>query len=452
LKGEDVRTLLVACGGHRYLEPIPSVSTLDATQRTEIRRKAGLERASWEKPIADLTLRGLSALLKRIEELGPEERRARSMSLWDALADLEQRQGSSAFLGTYSWSYSHETKTARFDAAFVRLLNEAAWITDTDGTLRRPSEIIFETLSWKSSPFLLSKIRFKPRELDQFARASGFEPGALDLLLKLGITSEADVRARLGLRPESSSRKVADDGSADADHGTRRDSGRRAPTVPDPAASGLGRTDIARADGEQHITVAGAAHTTASRPVSPSARGTEDQQQAGHADSIQGGRGSGARAPEGVGSRLFVSYVGTHPDGEESDPDDLEQGARMALEEKAIALILKWEPLWQRTPPDNPGFDLFQLDADGQPHRWCEVKAMTSSLDDRPVGLSHTQFDFAREHGLDYWLYIVERAGQPDATVVRIQDPAGKARTFTFDHGWRAIAEVNVGHVERPLG
>lgn len=68
---------------------------------------------------------------------------------------------------------------------------------------------------------------------------------------------------------------------------------------------------------------------------------------------------------------------------------------------------------------------------------------MTGSLRDRPVGLSHTQFDCAREHGKDYWLYVVERAGAKDARIVRIQDPAGKARTFTFDHGWLDIAAVD---------
>jgi hypothetical protein len=68
---------------------------------------------------------------------------------------------------------------------------------------------------------------------------------------------------------------------------------------------------------------------------------------------------------------------------------------------------------------------------------------MTGSLDDRPVGLSHTQFECAREHGADYWLYVVEYAGNEGARVVRVQDPAGKARTFTFDHGWIDVAELD---------
>ena len=80
---------------------------------------------------------------------------------------------------------------------------------------------------------------------------------------------------------------------------------------------------------------------------------------------------------------------------------------------------------------------------DEQPARWCEVKAMTCSLTDRPVGLSRTQFDCAREHGDSYWLYVVEQAGTDSARIVRIQDPAGNAHTFTFDHGWLDIAELD---------
>jgi hypothetical protein len=68
---------------------------------------------------------------------------------------------------------------------------------------------------------------------------------------------------------------------------------------------------------------------------------------------------------------------------------------------------------------------------------------MTETLEVRPVGLSREQFEWAREHGDAYWLYAVERAGTDQARIVRIQDPAGKARTFTFDRGWLDIAEVD---------
>ena len=90
---------------------------------------------------------------------------------------------------------------------------------------------------------------------------------------------------------------------------------------------------------------------------------------------------------------------------------------------------------------NNPKFDLVQVDGNRKPIRWCEVKAMTGSLDDRPVTLSRAQFDCALANGEDYWIYVVERVGTPNARVVRIQDTAGNAKTYTFDRGWLAIAK-----------
>ena len=133
-----------------------------------------------------------------------------------------------------------------------------------------------------------------------------------------------------------------------------------------------------------------------------------------------------------------------HLDDVEPDHDGLDQQARIALEEDAIQCILAREPQLQRTPTHNPGYDLLEVDDSGQPTRWIEVKAMSGSLSDRPVGISHTQFDCAREHREAYWLYVVEHAGDNHRVrIVRIQDPTGKARTFTFDRGWLDVAQVD---------
>lgn len=39
----------------------------------------------------------------------------------------------------------------------------------------------------------------------------------------------------------------------------------------------------------------------------------------------------------------------------------------------------------------------------------------------------------ARAFGERHWLYVVEQARTQQARIVRFQDPAGEARTFTFD-------------------
>jgi hypothetical protein len=355
-------------------------------------------------------LRGLPELLKLINELDSDSRRVRALLLWDALNDLESRQGSGAFLGTYTWGYSRESKTARFDTAFVRMLNDASWIADSAGTLRRPSEVLFDSLGWIPNPFLLSKIRFRTPVIDQLARAAGFEPGVLDLLKTLGVTSEAELRQRLGVPTERPAGNH--DGAEEVHDGLKTPRVTGTLVLPDPDS------------------------TAGDAPIS-----------GGHGGPLTGDRGDrtggGERTLGSGGGKAFISYVATHSDDGGPDPDSLDQAARMSLEAKAIALILSREPKWRPTTTHNPGFDLFEAGADGRPCRWCEVKAMTGTLDDRPVGMSHIQFEYAREHGRDYWLYVVEHAGDESARIVRVQDPAGKARTFTFDSGWLDVANVD---------
>ena len=161
-----------------------------------------------------------------------------------------------------------------------------------------------------------------------------------------------------------------------------------------------------------------------------------------------GGHGTSARRKvQSRGRREFISYVAVQSDDEkESDPDHLSQQERMNLEAKSIQVILKEEPELERTPANNPGFDLTQPGPDGQPIKWVEVKAMKATLDDHPVALTRTQFERAQKHGKAYWLYVVENAATPEhARIVRIRNPAGRARRFTFDHGWRAVSkETNV--------
>lgn len=156
------------------------------------------------------------------------------------------------------------------------------------------------------------------------------------------------------------------------------------------------------------------------------------------------GNHQGRRSPGSKGGRPFISYLGTHPDDEGPDPDGLDRPKRMQLEAKAIEKIIALEPNLQKTAEGNKGFDLYEEDAEGNVVRWVEVKSMTGSLNDRPVGLSRAQFDLASERREDFWLYVVEHASEIEAArVVKIQDPAGRAGTFTFDSGWLSIAEIS---------
>ena len=66
----------------------------------------------------------------------------------------------------------------------------------------------------------------------------------------------------------------------------------------------------------------------------------------------------------------------------------------------------------RRTPPNNAGFDLEEVDPDGDTVRWVEVKAMKGTFDDHSVGVTSTQFKFAQERLDGYWLYVVATVGK----------------------------------------
>lgn len=461
LRGEDVRELLEACGAVRHLRPVPAPSEPFWSERfRELRVRAGHpETSGYKDRVEDWDLHGLEGLLALLPKLAPGQRAERAQLLWESLDELEERRGRGIFALKYTWSH-YGNYSAHDDSSFVRRLNEAAWVPDAEGTLYRPGLVAFESLGWEPEPFLLSKIRFKPPVIDQLAREAGIDPGAIDLLRRLGITSEAELRARLGIRdtapgPEPEPRggdepekPPAEDATGDArrlggdDGSTGRGGGPdRTSGGEDGAGGSIGLGGAAGAPaGSAGAEGAGVGGTV----VPPEGAGTDGPVDDGIRGAERGGDGRTGLAkepPEAGGSRTFVSYVAVHPEEERADPEGLDRAARMAVEERAIERILAVEPRLQRTPETNPGFDLFETDASGEPIRWVEVKGMTGSLADHPVGLSRTQFEFAQEKGAAYWLYVVEHASDPDRVqILRIQDPAGRARTFTFDRGWREIA------------
>ena len=113
-------------------------------------------------------------------------------------------------MGEYTWGYMKETKRRQFDASFVRVLRRVPWIPDQLGNLQRAEATSFDVLGWKPSPFLQSTIPFKPPVIEALAREAGFEPGLLDLLKHLGVTSAADLRVKLGVEDPFAAQDGAD--------------------------------------------------------------------------------------------------------------------------------------------------------------------------------------------------------------------------------------------------
>ena len=405
LRGEPIRELLEACGAVRYLRPIDSNKLVTWNERRKLRIEDGHEEmADIPGRIDNQEVLGLDDLLDTFHKLSIDDRKQRAKLLWEELVNLKNRRGEQVFSGKDSWSYSHRSFNIFFDAAFVDLLNEKKWVPDSEGELKAPNQVLFESLEWKNDPFLLSKIRFKQPIIVQLEKEAGFEPGVLDLLKDRGLTNVKALAALL--------ESIETDNPGEHTNTLS--------TVADAAKAILG-------DGLQPTSPSSYPHET--DPVSFQ-RNDVQRKNAGNSGDVN--------------HRQFISYVAVHQNNEETVLGESEYQERKKIEEQAIKFILNQEPDWQRTRASNPGFDLYKPGGNGEQKYWCEVKAMTDSLDNRSVGLSHTQFDYAREKEDDYWLYIVEHTGTEQAQIIRIQNPAGRTRTFTFDHGWRSIAVADM--------
>ncbi|MCY3851109.1 MAG: DUF3883 domain-containing protein [Acidimicrobiaceae bacterium] len=395
LKAKEIRGLLERTGASRTLKSTEMDCDLSRKELSAIRRNAGLERETCSK-VEDLTIRGLDALLGKLPTLEPTEQRKRSEHLWDALDELEAR-GRGPFEAVYTWRFGAMRKTAMFDSALVRTLNQYPWVPDSSGALQPPGSVVFEQTGWDRSDFLESKIRFRPSAMSLLEREAGLEPGVLDLVKEAGLT-KAELQALLGLDEDRKKPKITRD-----DHA--------APSIAEEMRPEISERDSMNAD------------ETEAGPDT---------------DNVQ----TPKPIYEIVRPRQFISYVGVVQKNEDdANTDGLDNSDRMGLERSAIEFILDHEPDWQRTATNNPGFDLFRGPAIETATHWCEVKAMAGTLDDRPVGMSSTQFEYAQSRGSAFWLYVVERAGTETPNLLRIQDPVGKAKTFTFDVGWRSAAD-----------
>lgn len=451
----DMARLLEACGAWRtlasteseasvisdwYSKDYQDLAGVSPQERREMRRRAGEPEITEgrRETVTNRQFRGLKELLGHLPTLPAEDRATRAELLWDALRDAAEVPGQPGFRGNYNW-FRRKERFARFDSASVRLLNETAWVPDRSGNLQPPSNVEFGPLGWRPDSFLESIIKFREPERTSSravaAKAIGVSVelmGSIEELKEQGV-SDDEIQDALALIAARRARTGL--GSGGSTDGGGADVGRSG----DPAGPGGvgGLTHMTGGNGGAVAGPTGGGERTAG--VGTEVGGTRAANAGMRAG---GGRSSGAG---GTRSR-FVSYISVRTESEgDPDPDGLSDDKRKALEAAAISRILEEEPTLERTRTNNPGFDLYEVDESGTQVRWVEVKAMSRDMRSRPATMSHTQFDFARQKGEAYSLYVVEHAGTDAANIVKIRNPAGQASTYTFDHGWRAAAEGTDG-------
>jgi len=415
-RGEAMRDLLQACGALDVLRTSPSDRVLTSDAKQALRVKQGNEVFTWDRISEESDCSDVAAFLKVLPSLTQEEAVNRSIEFWLLLRETLRDRREAYFQARYVWGFGPRSWSYNFPAAWVRRLRRASWIADTKGDLRQPEEVCFsevhETIRDASNAFLSEILGFRPEAIKELAEKEGIDLEALNLLKRHNISAD-QLRALLGDSGESLDATIVNEGS-DSEEVNLEDSA-------DSKEHDAKEEDNSYG-GESEGTGA-AEGGSPQKPYSP-------------------GGGSG-RKPQGTPKDRFHTYVAIHTDSEPDDDEDLSEDERRQIEAAAIAHILQIESTLQRTPTNNPGFDLFEGESIEFPVRFVEVKSKRGAWSG-VVALSDEQFHLADIERERYWLYVVEFAEQPHKrSVHRIQDPAGKARHFTYDSGWKALAETS---------
>jgi hypothetical protein len=168
---------------------------------------------------------------------------------------------------------------------------------------------------------------------------------------------------------------------------------------------------------------------------------TDGKQQSGSGTQTR----DGDRRPARGGYPVLRSYVShTNPnDDREADPVQAERREKVNRSgmEKVLAFEVSQGRHPREMPPLHPGYDVESDNDQGHVERHIEVKSLSGDWEGPHAGMSDTQFQKNQEIGNGYWLYVVERADQPDYRIWRIQDPAQQVTNFMYDGGWKNIAE-----------
>ena len=277
------------------------------------------------------------------------ETKQRAKALWDALRQMQL--DSEKFEANSYYTYHSSRRVIRYKAEFVDTLNNTKWIPAPDGTLQEPKSVVFDGLNWDDDKLLRKHIIFKPSDRDEKLRAvdlteDGHGGGKIyqELLEKekkgMPLTDNQKtlleaMKVEYGKESQPSPKKIPPENPNTPT--------KQAPPQPiemPPSSAQLGGVEIFIPDDRPSDTPESS--DGGEKPPSP----------------------DGPRPPP-----TFNNF-----------PDDKGDAvAKTHIEQKAIAEVQKRHRNWidaNDEHPNNPGYDFYEPDEEGNPYRWIEVKGL----------------------------------------------------------------------------
>ena len=363
----------------------------------------------YEEAVVDFTLRGLDGILRLITSASTTDAETLARLLWDELRRFSAKNPQdSNYSGTYSW-FRYTQRRQAFPAAFVKALNQTAWIPGADGELHWPEDVPFSVTGWTDDDRLTEEIEFAPEPTPDPQEEHSTQVSHLRSELLADGFSEQDIEEAIRQSTLDALQQLRDS--------------KLFPTTDKTETHGHGKGEELR-------------ETVAERQVSGGLSGSKRSPVTVHIPPNPASSGGNSSENRSMGT---INRPHSEPPvrvelNDDDNPEALSHEQRLALEEAAIQKILELESTLERTSQNNAGYDLYNPEEDG---KVVEVKSMSGSLEDRPATMTRTQFHTALELSEKYWLYVVEYADDPTRSRIRkIQNPAQRVQTFTFNRSW----------------
>lgn len=178
----------------------------------------------------------------------------------------------------------------------------------------------------------------------------------------------------------------------------------------------------------------------------------------GRGGTESGTTGSGSQNEGQTRRSRLLAYVVSSKNAtiDNGGSNDRARAEAAKIDIAAIEAVLKYERNARRVPVEqshsNPGFDIRSAHEGGAGSRLIEVKGLASSWNERGIKLTGVQYEMAREHPEQFWIYVVENACDLEKQKVHaIANPFSKVAEYWFDHGWSGTAEETGGARELNL-
>jgi hypothetical protein len=150
-------------------------------------------------------------------------------------------------------------------------------------------------------------------------------------------------------------------------------------------------------------------------------------------------------------------YVGRNK--EVDDTEERHKNNRQATEignkgekyilDRSTKYLLSKTNKFKKAPTNNKGYDIEEIDSNGEIIRYIEVKTLTGRWGEGGVAVTASQIEFAQYYD-NWWLFVVENINTDNTKIHVFENPVQQANQFMFDHSWKQLSEAGKNYKPVP--